>query len=203
MKRLIAVLFLAGALSITPAFAFEGPEKASESSERPGMEAWKWANFILLAGLLGYLISKNLGPMLVERSREIQDGLAAGVKAKAEADARAVAVQSRLAGLGAVVAQLKAEALRDREREAARIRREADLELDRLSRHEAFEIETAGKMARLEIRREAARLAIELAERKLRARMSPDAQSELLATFADDLARESAKARTSPRTTQG
>ena len=43
-----------------------------------------------------------------------------------------------------------------------------------------MEIESAGKQARLEVQRAAATLAIDLAEKKVRARMSPDIQAALL-----------------------
>ena len=39
-------------------------------------------------GVLWYLIAKNLGPMLTARTKQIQDSLAAGTKAKAEAEGR-------------------------------------------------------------------------------------------------------------------
>src|SRR5882672_12948280 len=94
LKQLPATLLLAGAVLFTtgstPVFAQEGEHKAE--SEKPGMELWKWANFAILAGFLGWLISKNMGPMLVARSQQITEGLAAGERAKADADARAAAV---------------------------------------------------------------------------------------------------------------
>ena len=55
------------------------------------MIIWQTMNFVILAGLLGWLIVKQGGPLLAARSKEIAEGLAAGEKAKAEADARAAA----------------------------------------------------------------------------------------------------------------
>ena len=45
---------------------------------------------------------------------------------------------------------------------------------------------------RLELRREAARLAMDLAEQKVRARMSPEAQSTLVNNFNGDLSKHAA-----------
>ena len=191
IKRLFATLLLAGALVAIPVYAQEAEHKgaeSSESSEKPGMELWKWANFAILAGILGYLISKNMGPMLVDRSRQIEEGLAAGERAKAEADARAAAVSAKLAGLDQAIARLKASAKEEREREAARIQRETSSELARIQQHAQLEIEQAGKLARLEIQRYAAKAAIDLAEQKVRSRMNPDVQAALLASFAGDIA---------------
>jgi F0F1-type ATP synthase membrane subunit b/b' len=60
-----------------------------------------------------------------------------------------------------------------------------------------MEIESAGKQARFEVQRAAAALAIDLAETKVRARMSTDVQSALLETFLKDLTGEAARAQTS------
>ena len=148
---------------------------------------WKWLNFLMLAGVLGYLIAKNLGPMLAARTKQIQEGLAAGEKAKAEADARAASVQAKLNDLGFQVSLMREGAKQEREREADRIRRDTEREMNRIQQHAAQEIDSAGKLARLEVQRYAAKLAIELAERKVRSRMSPEVEAALLGNFLDDL----------------
>lgn len=150
-------------------------------------ELWKWPNFILLAGLLGYLIRKHGTPMLEARSRMIREGLEAGEKAQAEAEARVAAVQARIANLDKEIAELRAAAQEGMEREAERIRREADAELSRIEQHTANEIVAIGKQTRLELRHYAAQLAMDLAERKIRARMSPGVQDTLLGNFAGDI----------------
>lgn len=184
MHRLLTALLLA-----LPALAQEEAPK----SEGPG-EIWTVLNFLILVGVLGYLIAKNLGPMLAQRSQHIEEGLAAGEKAKAAAQARAAAVQAQLSNLGSEIEKLRASAVEDRGREAERIKRETESELARIQQHAAQEIESAGKVATLEVRRYAARLAIELAEQKLRARMSTDVQASLIQNFIGDIAGNRAKA---------
>jgi F-type H+-transporting ATPase subunit b len=195
LRKIPAKLLLAGALVLTtvpgPAFAQEAERKAGESSgsneEKPGMELWKWANFAILAGVLGYLISKNVGPMLVTRSRQIQEGLAAGERAKADADARAAAVSAKLSGLGDAISTMRAEARIELEREGARLKRETMAELTRIKQNAAFEVESATKLARLSVQRYAAKMAIDLAEQKVRARMSGDVQSALIQNFLGEI----------------
>jgi F-type H+-transporting ATPase subunit b len=161
----------------------------AEEAAKPELSPiWKWLNFLMLMGVLGYLISKNMGPMLADRGKQILEGLEAGKKAKAEADARAAAVQAKLAALGGEIAQMRADAKVELEREADRLRRESEREMARIQQHATQEIESAGKTARLEVQRFAARVAIELAERKVRARMSPEVESALLGNFLDGLA---------------
>jgi len=184
MKSLRSALVIA--LYALPAFAQEG----GGLKEVP--EYWKWLNFLILAGILGYLTAKNLGPALADRTRKIQEGLAAGEKAKAEADARAAAVQAKLNDLEFQISLMRDEAKQDREREAGRIRTESEREVERIQQHAVQEVESAAKVARLEVQRLAAKAAIELAERKVRARMSPEVESALLGAFLDDLSNGSA-----------
>lgn len=179
MRRLATLLLIA-----LPAFAQEAGGKA----EKPSMLIWQVLNFFILAGFIGWLISKYGRPALTARSAEITEGLSAGEKAKAQADARAKEVQAKLDNLDKEIAALRTNAREEREREAERIRREGQNEIARLHAQAEMEIEGAGKQARREVQRAAARLAIELAESKVRARMSPDAQSALLESFLKDLA---------------
>lgn len=172
------------AFAALPAFAAEAEEGTRHAEVS---EIWKWLNFAILAGILGWLTAKNLGPALVARSAQIHEGLAAGEKAKAEADARAAAVEARLAGLETTISQMKAQAHEELMRETERIRRETETELARIEQHATQDMESAGKLARLEVQRYAAKLAIDLAEQKVRARMSPEKQSELVQNFAHGL----------------
>lgn len=150
---------------------------------------WKWPNFLLLVGLLGYLIRKHGRPLLAARSEHIRQGLEAGEKAKAEAAARAAAVQAKIASLDREIAEFRTSALADLEREAERVRQKTDSELSRIEQHTAAEIVIFGKQTRLELRQYVAKLAVELAEQKIRARMSPDVQSTLVNNFTGDLSR--------------
>jgi len=150
-------------------------------------ELWKWPNFIMLAGLLGYLIKKHGGPFLESRSQKIREGLEAGKKAKADAEAVAAAVQAKIANLDREIADLRASAKADLEREADRLRREAETEMHRMEQHTAAEIVSIGKHARLELHHYAATLAMDLAEQKIRSRMTPDTESTLLENFAGDI----------------
>jgi F-type H+-transporting ATPase subunit b len=165
------------------------PLLAQESSGggKPDMTLWEWLNFAILAGLLGWIVVKQGGPALQSRSKQIQEGLAAGEKAKTEADARAAEVEARLAGLEREIAAMRIVAGEEREREAERIRVDTQAEIARIQHQSAQELESLGKMARLEVQRAAAKLAMELAEQKVRARMTPELQSVLIEGFLEDL----------------
>ena len=149
----------------------------------PSMIIWQTINFVILAVLLGWLAIKQGGPLLAARSKEIAEGLTAGELAKAEADVRAAQVQAKLANLETEVAAMRAGAKEERDREAERIRRETEAEIARIHYQAGHEIESAGKHARMEVQRAAAKMAVELAETKVRASMSPEIQSALLQSF--------------------
>jgi F-type H+-transporting ATPase subunit b len=193
---------MAAALVIAPVCAQESPrpnqttEAAEPAGEKPGMEVWKWINFALLAGVLAWLIAKNAGPMLAARSKRIQEDLAAGERASKEAQARAAQVQKKLATLDVEIEAMRQAVREERDREAERIRKDAHAEIARIRLHVEQELEAAGKQARLEVQRFAAKLAIDLAESKIRARMSPDAQQVLIDNFLGDLRDGAARAQT-------
>jgi F-type H+-transporting ATPase subunit b len=153
------------------------------------MLIWTVLNFFILVGVLSWLASRFAGPMLTARSKEISEGLAAGEKAKADAERRAAEVQAKLVNMEKEIAGLREEARAERDRETERIKRETETEIARIHAQAEFEIESAGKRARVEVQRAAARLAVELAENKVRARMSPELQASLVQGFVTDLSR--------------
>src|SRR3981189_3368774 len=127
IKRLsIGFVFIA-----IPLLAQEAPGQAHGAPEKPSVLLWQALNFVILAGLLGWMAVKQGGPLLAARSKEIQEGLAAGERAKKEADAHAAEVQAKLGNLEKEVASMRVSAREEREREAERIRRETQAEIAR------------------------------------------------------------------------
>jgi F-type H+-transporting ATPase subunit b len=179
------------ALLVVPVLAQESGTEAGKEKKEPSI-VWVAANFLILAGGLAYLAKKYGGPLLAERAKGIKDGLAAGEKAKAQADARAAQVKAKIANLDTEIAAIRTSAKEERDREAERIRRETQAEIARIHVHAEHEVEAAGKLARIEVRRVGAKLAIELAETKVRARMSAETQDALLSGFLRDLLRDGA-----------
>lgn len=200
MKRLPYLILLAGLTAYSPAgFAQEhGPsgEKAAESASREGseggeggMEVWKWANFLVLAGGLGYLIGKNGGPFFEARSRKIRKGMVEAGDVRRDADARAAEVELRLQNLEAEIAALREESLRETQAEGERMAKRTDAEMAKVRAQAEQEIASAGKAAQMELRAHAAHLAVGLAEREIRNRLTPSAQEALVSRFVRDLER--------------
>jgi F-type H+-transporting ATPase subunit b len=194
MRRAVVGTFFAVALTLGTASAqHHASEAAKEAGESPSegehgsLELWKWANFALLAGVLGWAIKKNAGPWFASRSREIRKQMVEAEELQAEAERKTQSIEARLANLQADIDGMRQAALAEGEAETERLRRRTGAEIDKLQEQSRQEIEAAGKQARLELRRYSAELAIGLAEQRIRARMTGSAQEALVRSFIQNL----------------
>ena len=193
MMRAASFLLVFGLTTLAPA-GFAQEEKTAEEKEGFAERhelALRWANFAVLAVGLGYLVGKNAGPFFAARSRRIRKDMIEAADARKEAEGRAAEVGRRLANLEAEIAALRQESQREAQSETERIARQTAAELAKIQAHVEQEIASAGKAARMELKRYTGRLAVELAERKIRARMTPAAQNSLVEGFVADLRRSS------------
>jgi F-type H+-transporting ATPase subunit b len=190
MKRLILTLALALAAAPAPGFAQEtGHEKAAahENKDESGLEIWKWVNFLLLAGGLGYLINKNAGPFFAARSAAIRKDLEDSLRQRQEAEASVADVNRRLATLESQIAAVRADSERDLKAGAERIASQTADDLARIRAQAAQDIANAGKHARTELKQYSASLALQLAEQKVRTRITPRVEDDLVESFVRDL----------------
>jgi len=191
MRRLALLALLSGLTFVAvPCFAQEhegGGEKKEESfGEKYELEL-KIANFVILAGLIGYFIGKNAGPFFAGRSAEIRKDLDESLRQSKEAEARAAEVDRRLAHLEADIAALRADGEKEIQAETERSSRHTAGEIAKIQAHAEQEIASAGKAARMDLKRYSAELAVRLAEEKVRARMTPDTQDALVQGFVQNL----------------
>ena len=182
MKRVVMLL----ALMWVPALVFASQEGGHETGA-PSMTGWKWANFALLAGGLGYLIAKKAPAFFQGRTAQIQKSIADAVKFKADADARAASIEKKVAELGAEIEALRAGARKESEAESERLREETARQFAKIQAQAERDIASAAKAARMELKTEAAELAIGLAEKQLLGRITAQAARGLVAGFVKDL----------------
>jgi F-type H+-transporting ATPase subunit b len=189
------------AVALGLAFAsYAAPQESSATQKNEADQGdkwiwWKWANFVILAGGLGYLIRKNVPPLFQKQSADIQSALAEAAKIKQDAAAYAASVETRLANLQDEIQQLRESAHSEMTAESERIRRETEHHLQRIREQSAQEIELMTRAAKDELRKYAAELAIGLAEERIRFRMNPETQDRLVNGFVHDL-----RERATPRT---
>ena len=150
-------------------------------------DLWKWANFALLAGALGYMIGKNAGPFFESRTQQIKRDMLESAAARKAAESRVAEVEQRLANLESEIAALRAESQKELTGEAERMSQQIAAEIAKVQTHSEQEIVAAGKAARMELKRYSAHLAVSLAEEKIRNRMTPGTQAELVQSFVHNL----------------
>lgn len=148
---------------------------------------WKVVNFALLAAALGYAIARKAPAFFQGRTAEIQKGIDEAARMKADAEARAGEIERRMASLGADVEALRVSARQDMETKNQQLREETGELLAKIQRQAEHEIASAAKAARLQLRAEAADLAIRLAEQQLRHRLTAEAEQGLVKGFVEDL----------------
>jgi F-type H+-transporting ATPase subunit b len=190
----IVILALGLAFAPRPALAQEhetgqrnaGVEKKEGFAEKHEL-ALKWANFLLLAGLLGYFIGKNAGPFFAARSAGIRQDMDESLRQREQAEAKAADVDRRLADLGEDIAALRGHSEAEGKAETERMAQHTADEIAKIQAHAEREIASAGKAARMALKRYSAELAMGLAEQKVRARMTPDTEDALVQGFVRDL----------------
>ena len=195
MKRPIAAapLMLAFALAVPAGIMFaQEPETQKKEGhaahdEEGGLEIWKWANFLVLAGGLGYLIGKNAGPFFATRSAGIRKDLEDSLRQRKEAEAAAAEVDRRLATLESEIAVLRTESQRELAVGGERLASQSADYIAKIQVQAEQEISSAGKHARVDLKRYSAELAVGLAEQKIRARMTGSAQDAMVESFVRDL----------------
>jgi F-type H+-transporting ATPase subunit b len=158
-----------------------------EEAPMPNEIWWKWANFAILAGVLGWLISKHAGPFFRSRSEAIASGIAEATKIRQEAEARAADIERRVNNLTAEIETLRAHSREEIAREGERIRLETEARIRKIQAHAQAEIESAAKHATQELKAWSAQLALQLAERQIRDRMTADKQQRLTDAFIHEL----------------
>lgn len=171
-------------------FASLALAEESKGAPEPEMTGWKWANFAILIGGIGYLLVKQVGPFFAARSIEIRRGIAEAQKLRAEAESRAAAMDAKLAALSADVEKMRKASRDEAAQEGDRIRAETERELAKIRTNTDNDIASALKAAQNELKRYSAQLALDLAKQKVSARMTPGVEDELVRNFVTELGRQ-------------
>ena len=93
----------------------------------------------------------------------------------------------RLANLEKDIAALRGQGENEAKAETGRMAQETEAEIAKIQAHAEQEIASAGKAARMALKRYSAELAMGLAEQKVRARMTPDTEDALVQGFVRNL----------------
>ncbi|MEZ5356582.1 MAG: ATP synthase F0 subunit B [Bryobacteraceae bacterium] len=174
-------------LTAPPVPAQEHESGAAGHHEGDPYLFWKIVNFAILAGGLGFVAVKVGGPFFRERGEEIRKSIDDARVIRDEAEKRAAAIEARIANLSSDLDQLRETSRTEMASEETRIQEETRRQADKLEENASQEILQAGKRAEQELRDHAAKLAVQLAEDRVKARLTPGVQASLVRRFVDDL----------------
>jgi ATP synthase F0 subunit b len=168
--------------------------EAGEKSIYTSPELWRPLNAIIFLLVLIYILRNKIG------IGRIFDGRAASIKReleqarqeKQQATDRLAEIESRLNRLDQDVAQVRDEARRESEQEAARIRETAAADAEKIAQMTRREIDGAVRTARAELRAFVAEHSVGLAESIIQREIKPEDDRRIIGEYADEL-REAGK----------
>jgi F0F1-type ATP synthase membrane subunit b/b' len=184
---LLASWLLIFFLAALPAFAAEAAEEDPAASTA-GL-IFRWLNFILVFGGIGYLIAKHGGAFFRANAKAIASSITEASAAKAEADRELREVEMKIARLDQEVADLREAARRDSAAEAERLRASGRAEIEKISHAARGELAAAERAAQQELRAIAASMAVERAGALVSSRMTREIGARIFRSFLGELGR--------------
>jgi F-type H+-transporting ATPase subunit b len=184
VRRGVVTAFAWGALLFFgAAHAGFGQEATTEHVPHDTFGPWKVANTAIFVIVLGYLLSKSAPKFFNARSGDIQKAIKDATGLKIEADFRYSEIDRKMATLAEEVKKIRKEAAAEMEREHARVRRDTEEGVKRISHHVTAEIEAFRKEGMRKVRQQTAQSAVAFAERQLRDRMAGGEPGDLIQDF--------------------
>ena len=171
------------------------PERVGEhQAEQPiedsrAGQVFRWLNFILVFGGLGYLIAKSAPAFFRARAEEVSREITEAAAQKSEAEARLREAEAGLAQLDQAQAKMGAEAQRDFAAEAERIKTATASDIEKVDRMADVEIEATSRMAIIELRSAAARRAVERAAAMVAQQMTAERRELIFHRFVANIPR--------------
>lgn len=166
---------------------FAGGEGGPSWYNYPGWEAWKFLNLFLFLGVLFYFLRRPLSESLVARRESIRRELMKAQEERNAALAKLEEVEARLSRLDSEVESVRTQSQREAAEEKERIARATEEEMRKLRDQARREIESAGKIARQDLRRYAAEQSARLAEELIRRDMRPEDDARLMKDYVEEL----------------
>lgn len=192
-NRCLLILTLSAGVALAQESAAEhrNPDDRAHAEEKsnPNEIYWKWANFAILVGVVGYLAQKNLGGYFAGRSAEIQKGIAEATAIRADAEERAASMERRMNNLEEELDRLQHEARAEMKKEADRLEQETVQLQAKIHKQAEQEIASMMNLAKQELKAYSADLALNLAEEEIRRRLNPQVQGQLVRRFGTELNR--------------
>ena len=174
-------------LMALPALAAEGAEP-DPADTTTGL-VFRWLNFVIVFGGLGYLIAKNGGTYFRGHAKEIAASIVQATAAKEEAANELHAVEAKIERLDRDVAEMRVQAGQNWAAESERLRASGATEIEKINQAARGELAASERAAQQQLRDIAASLAVENAAALVGARMNSEIRARLFQSFLADLER--------------
>src|SRR5918992_643859 len=146
----------------------------------PSFEVWRFVNLFIFVGVFIYILRRPVSQAMRARREGIRRDLMRAQEERNAALAKLEEVEARLAKLDAEVASVREQSEREALEERERIKKSTEEETRKLREQAQREIESAGKVARQELREFAAGQSVRLAEEMIRRDIKPEDDARLI-----------------------
>ena len=144
-------------------------------------------NFLVLVGLIAWVIRKKGNPALAARRAEVEKELAEAQRLRAEAEKRHLETATRLERLDQEMFQIRGDMIKAGEAERDRIVAQAEEKAARIRKDTSFLIEQQMKQLRKELMQQAASAAVIAAQELLQERTTDADQDQLAEAYLNRL----------------
>lgn len=170
-----------------PAFAEEGAK--ADPADSPVGIIFRWLNFLIVFGAIGFLIAKHGGAFFRSNAKEISASIVEATAVKAEADRELAQAEAKAQNLDRDLAVLREEAQRNWAAERERLRASSVAEIEKINQAAVAEMAASERAAQQQLRHVAAAMSVERAAGLVTSRMNPEIRSRMFQSFLNKLER--------------
>jgi F0F1-type ATP synthase membrane subunit b/b' len=184
--------FVTGALLLSflvafPAFAEEGAK--ADPADSPVGIIFRWINFLIVFGAIGFLIARHGGSFFRANAKEISASIVEAAAIKAEADRELAQAEAKVHNLDRDLAALREEAQRNWAAERERLKASGLAEIEKINQAAVAEMTASERAAQQQLRQVAAAMSVERAAALVTSRMNQEIRSRMFQSFLDKLER--------------
>lgn len=168
-----------------PVFAAEGAEP--DPADSPAGLIFRWLNFLLVFGGIGYLIASKGGAFFRGNAKEIAASIVEATAVKAEADRELREVETKITHLDQDVAEMREEARRNWAVESERLYKSGLAEIEKINLAARGELAASERAAQQQVREIAASMAVERAAALVSSKMNAEIRARMFQSFLSEL----------------
>jgi F0F1-type ATP synthase membrane subunit b/b' len=174
-------------LMALPVMAAEGAEP--DPADSTAGLIFRWLNFLIVFGGMGWLIAKYGGAFFRGNAKEIAASIVQATAEKEEAVRELHAVEAKVERLDKDVAEMREQARQNWEAESQRLRSSGVTEIEKINQAARSELAASERAAQEQLRDIAASLAVKNAAAVVSSRMNSDLRARIFQSFLADLGR--------------